>query len=186
MQDIDRKEFESFVLEGWTVKELQEFYDLSRTSVYAYKKKWDLINKTPNNSLARTFGKVLETKLCVGCNLELSFDNFYSNGYTPKGTQKFKPKCKSCTLIDRNDNFTINITDILAEMGKLYKCEVCGYDKNSAALNFHHPDPSVKEVAVSELAKSSSKETLRKEIEKCIVLCANCHMEEHYPNLNKR
>lgn len=58
-------------------------------------------------------------------------------------------------------------------------CEKCGYDKHPSALHFHHKDSSEKEKAVSILANQGySIEKIDKEIEKCIVLCSNCHMIE--------
>lgn len=62
------------------------------------------------------------------------------------------------------------------------KCETCGYNKNSAALCFHHTDPTVKEIPIDMRRCSNTKmETLLKEAAKCILLCHNCHMELHHP-----
>ena len=59
------------------------------------------------------------------------------------------------------------------------RCEVCGED-DSACLVFHHRNPEEKEFMIS-TAKSHrfSKERVLKEIEKCAVLCANCHLKLH-------
>jgi len=64
-------------------------------------------------------------------------------------------------------------------------CEKCGYNKNLAALEFHHTDPSKKEnqLDVRKLANSSMS-WIMNEFDKCLVLCANCHREEHLPTLN--
>lgn len=64
-------------------------------------------------------------------------------------------------------------------------CSVCGYNKNMAALCFHHLDPSIKELKLDARSlASSSLKTLREEVDKCILLCNNCHMELHYPHLD--
>lgn len=64
------------------------------------------------------------------------------------------------------------------------KCEKCGYDKNISALEFHHINPSVKEFQLDMRHFSNTNlETLQKELDKCILLCANCHREEHNPDL---
>jgi hypothetical protein len=57
-------------------------------------------------------------------------------------------------------------------------CSRCGYNKCALALTFHHTDPSNKRFNVSR-SMSYSWETLKREIAKCIVLCANCHYELH-------
>lgn len=62
------------------------------------------------------------------------------------------------------------------------KCEKCGYNKCEGALQFHHKDPTQKEFTVSQinLSKELNMNILYKEIDKCELLCANCHAEEHY------
>ncbi len=59
-------------------------------------------------------------------------------------------------------------------------CEVCGYRRCSSALDFHHRDPGDKEFTVGEaLARNMASVTVMAEIEKCILLCSNCHRELH-------
>ncbi len=64
-------------------------------------------------------------------------------------------------------------------------CSVCGYDKNLAALVFHHVDSKEKDFKLDMRSLSNRKlEPVLVEIEKCILVCANCHAELHNPNLN--
>ena len=59
------------------------------------------------------------------------------------------------------------------------KCNRCGFD-NPIALVFHHIDPSQKDLNVSvAISRGWSKEKILTEIEKCEVVCANCHAIEH-------
>ena len=58
------------------------------------------------------------------------------------------------------------------------KCERCGED-NIACLDFHHTDPNGKEYSIGSMSGHNNLEKIKKEIEKCIVLCANCHRKEH-------
>lgn len=62
------------------------------------------------------------------------------------------------------------------------KCSKCGYDKHLEILDFHHLDPSKKELNISELFLTKGKAAAFKEAEKCILLCANCHREAHLEN----
>ena len=63
-------------------------------------------------------------------------------------------------------------------------CVRCGYSSNMAALVFHHRDPSTKVFGLTQRALSNMKEArLAVEIEKCDLLCQNCHHELHNPNL---
>ena len=68
----------------------------------------------------------------------------------------------------------------LREMALEYKgakCQNCGYDKCIQALEFHHLDPSIKDFSLSGVTKSWK--NLKIELDKCILLCANCHREIH-------
>ena len=68
----------------------------------------------------------------------------------------------------------------LAEYKKTLKCENCG-ENHPATLDFHHPDPNKKDMAVSKMIAAKKKwEDIEKEINKCMVLCANCHRKLHY------
>lgn len=56
-------------------------------------------------------------------------------------------------------------------------CVICGYRKCQAALQFHHLDPKSKEFHLAEGGVTRSIDSLRREVAKCVLLCANCHAE---------
>jgi 5-methylcytosine-specific restriction endonuclease McrA len=56
-------------------------------------------------------------------------------------------------------------------------CQVCGYDRCIEALEFHHLDPSQKDFGISKKGYTRSWGKVKEEVEKCILLCANCHRE---------
>jgi hypothetical protein len=63
-------------------------------------------------------------------------------------------------------------------------CQICGYNKNIAALEFHHRDSNQKESRLD--ARILSNRTwafILTEFEKCDLLCSNCHKEIHNPEL---
>lgn len=57
------------------------------------------------------------------------------------------------------------------------KCQICGYNKCTRSLQFHHLDPNEKDFGISRGTKSFEK--LKPELDKCILVCANCHGEIH-------
>jgi len=63
---------------------------------------------------------------------------------------------------------------------KIDGCSKCGYHKNDAALDFHHIDPKTKKfnLGINCFTKHSEEE-IREELNKCILLCANCHTRLH-------
>ena len=58
-------------------------------------------------------------------------------------------------------------------------CSICGYDKCLAALTFHHLNPNEKDFGISDKAHKISWDRIRRELDKCALLCANCHHEVH-------
>ncbi|WP_226482232.1 homing endonuclease associated repeat-containing protein [Natrinema amylolyticum] len=63
-------------------------------------------------------------------------------------------------------------------------CDRCS-EMNPVCLDFHHVNEDEKEMAVGKMiAFGYAKDRIRNEIEKCIVLCANCHRKEHYDPLS--
>ena len=58
-------------------------------------------------------------------------------------------------------------------------CEICGYNKHAVALDFDHINRETKFKSVSQMF-TCSWERIQKEIDKCRVLCANCHRIETY------
>lgn len=59
------------------------------------------------------------------------------------------------------------------------KCERCGYNKPCwSAYDFHHIDPAQKEFSISGKTKAFDK--IKSEVDKCLLLCRNCHAEVHW------
>lgn len=57
------------------------------------------------------------------------------------------------------------------------QCEICGYTRCNRALQFHHKNPEKKDFHIS--GKSHSFDKLKEEVDKCILVCSNCHSEIH-------
>ena len=57
------------------------------------------------------------------------------------------------------------------------RCQNCHYNKCLSALEFHHTDDN-KDRNVRDFVRGSLSKAI-KEAKKCILLCANCHREEH-------
>ena len=63
------------------------------------------------------------------------------------------------------------------------KCTKCGFS-HIAALDFHHVNPTEKENLVSKMVANGCYAAAMEEVQKCIVLCANCHRIHHYEEKN--
>ncbi len=59
------------------------------------------------------------------------------------------------------------------------KCEQCAYSCCLEALEFHHTDPTKKDFNISIRGYTRSWKRVQEELDKCVMLCANCHREAH-------
>jgi hypothetical protein len=84
-----------------------------------------------------------------------------------------KSKCNSCMVNTRRFEKKIKAQKYLGG-----KCRICGYNKCSEALDFHHLDPSTK---LFEISGSHSRKwsVLQTELDKCVLICCRCHREIH-------
>ena len=58
-------------------------------------------------------------------------------------------------------------------------CTACGIQYHYSAMDLHHTDPSTKKASLGYLTKAGKLKEIVEEIEKCVVLCANCHRLYH-------
>lgn len=94
---------------------------------------------------------------------------------------------KFCSVSCRNKYYVQRNriqTKLKAIQHKGGKCENCGYNKCVDALEFHHSDPSQKEFNLSKKGHTISWDRALSEVNKCQLLCANCHRELHYEEKN--
>lgn len=72
------------------------------------------------------------------------------------------------------------IKNFIRELKANSKCVRCK-ENHPACLDFHHLDKNGKDGIISEAAKNDwTMDRLLKELQKCVILCANCHRKEHY------
>jgi transcription elongation factor Elf1 len=135
----------------------------------------------------------MEIKKCPKCNKEKELSEFNKNKdrssswckicirersqlYYQNNTDKVKAKVKAIQK-SRRDWFN--------DLKKDLKCVKCGEDHISC-LDFHHLDPSKKDLGIAESVTRNlvNFDLILKEIEKCIVVCKNCHAKIHYEEKN--
>lgn len=115
----------------------------------------------------------IKYKLCPECEqyLELNSNNYY---ITKSG--KFHHYCKLCgkkRTIARQKELKLQC---IAYKGG--KCQFCGYNKYYGSLAFHHTNPSQKDFGISD-GRCYNLEKIKPELDKCILVCNNCHGEIH-------
>lgn len=112
------------------------------------------------------------------------------DGLLAGGQRRFcSRRCKNRDTSTRHQNYASQQArgqqrkrQLIVEAGG--RCTRCGYRRNLAALAWHHLDPATKSFSLDVRTLSNrSQAEIHSELAKCILLCANCHAEEHFPEL---
>lgn len=83
-------------------------------------------------------------------------------------------KCQSDAVTRRRKKLKLMALEYKGDI-----CSKCGYNKCNSALEFHHLDPNEKEFSLGEKGHTMSWNKLKIELDKCILVCSNCHREIH-------
>lgn len=133
----------------------------------------------------------MDTKKCTKCEQEKPIEQFSKNASKASGLSS---ECKDCHRIIRKAYYENNkikernrikqrkveLKDTYQQFKQTLKCILCS-ENHPATLQFHHLNPNEKEMEVSlAITNGWSFTRIQEEIKKCVVLCANCHMKEHY------
>jgi hypothetical protein len=141
----------------------------------------------------------MKTKICTTCNIEKSLDCFAKN---PQKKDGLNYKCKECQnkyikehyknnkqyyveKAKENKRKTKSIISNLKSNRKQDGCSICG-ENHPATLDFHHKNKNDKSFTIGQNKKHYGVETVKKELDKCIVLCSNCHRKLHWQEEQSR
>lgn len=86
-------------------------------------------------------------------------------------------RCKACNSEGASNARRKKKRILVERLGG--QCIKCGYKKAITALEFHHSTPEHKDFSISFGGNNVSLERMWSEAQKCELLCANCHREEH-------
>ena len=169
---MNYSELKNYIDEGLTTYQIAEATNKGQTTVRYWLKKYELKTKmataAENGGKCNTCGKELTGLQRKFCSTKCKYKNANSIHQTYAAQQKRGLERKK-KLIEAKGG----------------ECEVCGYNKNYAALEFHHVDPSAKEFNLDMRKLSNSTwERILKEAKKCQLICSNCHAETHHPGLS--
>ncbi len=122
----------------------------------------------------------MESKICRYCLVEQSPDNF-EIANTVNGKVYRRRKCAACKR-ETQAKRKVRLRLWMEQYKQARCCERCGYSDHRA-LEFHHLRREEKAINVSEMLRGNSVATMKREIAKCVLLCANCHAIEHYHDI---
>lgn len=118
---------------------------------------------------------IQQSRKCILCGKD-----FIANNYIRLYCYECSPQGLSTAEVLRSKKRALKHLLVQYKGGK---CQKCGYNKCEGALQFHHRDPKQKDFTLSQINLNDtnfSMEKIKQEVDKCDLLCANCHFEEHY------
>lgn len=116
--------------------------------------------------------KFTSNEKCTKCGVQKDTNNTYRNS-----SGKWATVCRSCKAIS-NRLISKKLKQECVDY-KGGKCQNCGYCKSISALDFHHLDPRQKDFTIGDRKSRVNSDVTKKELDKCVLLCSNCHREEH-------
>jgi hypothetical protein len=176
MTEISKEILEKKISEGLTRRQIARWLNCSNSNIVYYFNKFNLITKQEKL-------KKLGIKKCPCCLEILSIKEFNNRTRNGKKIINGATYCKYCQSAEssmRKYNFTQQCVDY-----KGGECEICGYNESIGALEFHHKDRSKKDFEIGKLTSKTFSDIVKKELDKCMLLCKNCHGEIHF-NENSR
>lgn len=132
--------------------------------------------------LDRTFNSmhifiIMEKKVCSTCNEEKPLTDYYL-----RNSRNNKPydRCKKCfSNYCSERGIERKIQSIKYKGSSCVDCGIKFPDEPYVIFDFHHTDPNQKEFVWAQL-KLKSDEKIKKELDKCELLCSNCHRKRHH------
>ena len=126
-------------------------------------------------------------KICTECGLEKPICEFVRNNTKKDGYSSYCKECHRKRCLKYYYNNKTKCRDSSKRKRNLIKqyinnikqkgCSICG-EKDISCLDFHHINNKIRDV--SSLIQNENLNKVKLEIEKCIVLCSNCHRKLHY------
>ncbi len=131
----------------------------------------------------------MTTKECTQCKLIKPLSDYYKNSRLSLGVQSHCKQCSNAgykkSRMRSGDKWKPARTALRKAYADRFvvwrnsqKCIICE-EMEGACLDLHHLDPNEKEIEISKVYKTWSWERLQTEINKCVVLCSNCHRKVH-------
>ena len=166
---MNKELLEPLIEQNLSTYDIAEKLEKSQTSVRYWLKKYGLkTNSKPGI-------KTEHHTHCKICNKETTKGNMYcSNSCKNKNYYKNNPKKFIKTEKNLREVFKLLALDYCGN-----KCKMCGYSKNYTALAFHHLDPEGKDFTMAGTRSKTLKEEHKKELDKCVTVCHNCHAILH-------
>lgn len=168
---MDKEKLIELIEDGHSQREIGELMGKSQGSVKHWLKKYEL--STKNNQYNKITNQT--EKKCPSCGLVKNIDDFYKRS----NREGYGGYCKICS----NRYHTRRIKDVKLKMidykgGQCQDCHLTVNDSHYSVFEFHHLDQNIKDPNFNRI-KFQNWDYIKNEIDKCVLLCANCHRLRH-------
>ncbi len=127
---------------------------------------WCLVEKVPEDFSLKH--KKL-TKVCKTCRNARAREHYKKTDYRREHAAENVKRCKKRRRKE------------ISDLKERKPCEDCGGVFPAPCMDYHHKDSEEKSFGISyAISKGFSRERIAAEIEKCVLICANCHRIRHH------
>lgn len=164
---------ENALRQSSSIRKASKLLNIGNTALRYWIKKLNINYKV---LLTDGAGLVKGFKKCPRCQTQKLINQFYTRRNKP-GSGSYCIECSKKQASERQRSLKQTCVNY-----KGGKCMICGYDRCPAALEFHHRNPNEKDSLFAKKSRSrnSTLEKIKPELDKCDLLCSNCHREAHY------
>ncbi len=111
-------------------------------------------------------------KTCIRCKLSKDESDFYMKD--GRRTHSYCKKCVNEQTIERQRALKLSAIEYKGGV-----CHDCGKRYHPAVYDFHHLNPSDKDFNIGHRKSLKFSQELKDELDKCVLLCSNCHRVRH-------
>lgn len=171
---MEKQTLVDYINLNYSTYQISTLIGKSQTTIRYWLKKYNIKtnhisikNRVKSNTTPLTF-------CCSKCKIIKSITDFYPR----KNRTNPYSYCRSCAVAiasAQTQRFKLKCLEY-----KGNSCSRCGYNKYIGALEFHHIDPTQKDFGIGRVNLRQFSDTIKRELDKCVVLCSNCHKEVHF------
>lgn len=173
---MEKEKIIELIKKNLSQREIASFLNVSQTNLRYWLDKFEL--KTNIKKYNKQNHKISTEKKCSKCNEVKKIREFYQRTNSDR-KHDVGGYCKKCSnLYHSNRVKEVKIKMIEYKGGKCERCNLNLKDSHYSVFEFHHINPKEKDVNFAKI-KYQKWEVIQNEIDKCKLLCANCHRITH-------
>jgi hypothetical protein len=172
---MEKQILEKLILQGLSLNQISKKMNKSLTTIRYWANKFELRSNHLTFKQKKIENPNSQTKTCAKCGVEKNSSLFYKK--SDKYSHSFCKECFNRYCSERWVNKKIE--SIIYKGSECIDCHISYPEEPYVIFEFHHLDPNIKDFDWSEM-KLQKKEIIIKELDKCVLLCSNCHKKRHH------